>query len=445
MDINLSQQVLTAVYDFFVSSHDFNGIPLRNISKQFEIDYIESIEIIKDLVKNNLISIQSSTNPHIIGHQHFTIESQLKVLDMAKDIQEEEFLSMETLKFVSENTEYPICLYPSQEYLRENRDVSDLYIKPYTKMLALGEPQLCFHFFEIDVLDRYYNDPRYIFSFQDYSGLISCEKDEDGNPILEKKDQIFLETFGLGFDENNNRVAVTFTRYLNDLPSCHQLYWRTKEITDNCSCKVLEEYYKNAIQGEFTNSISIFSGFINELNCIYDLTKHIFGKSLLNQKFDADDKRPKEMSFFFIPTSKNYDDFVLLLDKMLSDNINKRFFYGFVSEYELVPVENNLVERRMKGTIKMLEEWFAQNFKAKDEQLLKDIFKYLKEIRRERQNPAHRISKNVYDKQYIDKQKEMIDKAYTITRSLRTAFQQHPFAKNFEIPLYLDDANIKIF
>ncbi len=444
MGINLKQQVLIAVYDFFVSSHDFNGMLLRNVSEQFDIDYIKSIEIVKDLVKENLISIQSSTNPYIIGYQHFSIENQLKVLDMAKEIKEE-VLFIGTFKIVSENTEYPICLYPSQEYLKKNRDVSNLDGKPYTLMLALGEPQLRFHFFEIDVLERYYNDPRYIFSFQDYSGLISCETDEEGKSILEKKDQIFLKTFGLGFDENDNRVAVTFTRYLNDLPSSHQLYWKSKEIADNCSCKILEEYYKNAIQGEFTNSISIFSGFINELNCIYDLTKHIFGKSLLNQKFDDDDKRPKEMSFFFISTSKNYDDFVLLLDKMLSDNINKRFFDGFISEYELVPLENNLVERKMKGTIKMLEEWFAQNFKAKDNQLLKEIFGYLKEIRRERQNPAHRISKNIYDKQYIAKQKEMIDKAYTIARSLRTAFQQHPFAKNFEIPSYLDDAIIKLF
>ncbi len=53
MGINLKQQVLIAVYDFFVSSHDFNGMLLRNVSEQFDIDYIKSIEIVKDLVKEN--------------------------------------------------------------------------------------------------------------------------------------------------------------------------------------------------------------------------------------------------------------------------------------------------------------------------------------------------------------------------------------------------------
>ena len=206
----------------------------------------------------------------------------------------------------------------------------------------------------------------------------------------------------------------------------------------------MKEYYVNSIEGDFTDSMSIFSAFMGEINCLYDLTKHIYGKSLLNQKFE-EDKRPKEMTFFFLPTSKNYEDFVHLLDKMLSDNINKKFFDGKIEEYELVPIENNLVERKMKGTIKMLEEWFNKNFKPKDKQLHNDIFKYLKDIRKERQNPAHRISKNVYDKKYINMQIEMIEKAYSVVHALRTAYQLHPLAKNFEIPSYLDEAKIKIF
>ena len=69
----------------------------------------------------------------------------------------------------------------------------------------------------------------------------------------------------------------------------------------------------------------------------------------------------------------------------------------------------------------------------------------MKDIRKERQNPAHRISKNVYDKKYINMQIEMIEKAYTVVHALRTVYQLHPLAKSFEIPSYLDEAKIKIF
>ena len=70
MSEEIKQKILDSVYNFFISSHDFNGMPLRDVSKKFEIDYVESIELVKDLVRNGSISIQSSTNPHIIGWHH---------------------------------------------------------------------------------------------------------------------------------------------------------------------------------------------------------------------------------------------------------------------------------------------------------------------------------------------------------------------------------------
>jgi hypothetical protein len=82
----LKEKIRNRVYEFFIESNDFNGIPLRNISEEFIIDYKESIDIIKKLVIENSISIQSSTNPHIIGFQHYPIESQLKTLEDAKDV-----------------------------------------------------------------------------------------------------------------------------------------------------------------------------------------------------------------------------------------------------------------------------------------------------------------------------------------------------------------------
>src|SRR5690606_19984049 len=84
------------------------------------------------------------------------------------------------IEFVTENTEYPICVYPTKEYLKENRDLSEFGYAKYTSALALAEPQLSFRFFETDVLERYSNDPRFDFEFNDFSGRISCKYDESG-------------------------------------------------------------------------------------------------------------------------------------------------------------------------------------------------------------------------------------------------------------------------
>ncbi|MGN5953451.1 hypothetical protein ACP6L2_02435 [Sphingobacterium lactis] len=437
----MKNKIQTIVYDFFVNSSDFNGIPLRNISQKLNIEYEASIDLIKELVIEDIVSIQSSTNPHIIGFQHYPIESQLSILEEAKKIKEV-IHSFGDFKISSENTEFPICLYPSKIFLSKNRTLAEFGNACYTQQLALGEPHLKPIFFEIEVLDRYSNDPRFDFKFEDYSGRISCRYDENEKPIVRDEDDIFLKTFGLGFDENGNRLAVVYLRYLKDLTAEHQIYWKSREKSGNC--KMLEEYHQNTIQGNWSSSYSIFSGFIGEQKCINDLTELIFSKALFRKTFE-EENRPKEFTFFFTPTLKNYNDFILLLDKMISENINKDFFEGKVELFEYKELGNGLVEKQSKGTLQIFEEWLTSVFNVEGDGTISELFKPLKKIRRERQNPAHRISENQYDLKFTDKQKQIISDAYSVFRNLRNIFHQHPKAKSFEIPNWLENGKIKTF
>ncbi len=430
------------IYDFFIESNDFNGIPLRQISNEFDIWYKNSIDIIKELVKEESVSIQSSTNPYIIGFQHYPIEIQLKILEEAKRNEERVIEKIGDITIVSENTEFPICLYPSKKYLEENRNLSKFENEVYTKQLALSEAQLKPIFFDIEVLERYANDPRFDFKFRDYSGRISCMYDENENPIVREEDQVFLKTFGLGFDSDNNRLAVVYLRYLKDLTSEHQIFWKSRESKGDC--KMLQEYHENTILGNWTNSYSIFTGFIGELNCFNELSETIFGKKIFRKSFE-NENRPKEFTFFFTPTLKNYNEFILLLDKMISDNINKDFFKGEVEMFDVKELEEDLVERVPKGTLRLFEEWLLFQYNTDNQEMIKDIFKSLKDVRKQRQNPAHRIDENIYDKKYIDRQREMISSAYSSIRAFREIFQQHPKAKDFGIPEWLDKGEIKIF
>lgn len=438
----LKKNIENKIFSFFIDSNDFNGIPLRQVSKDFDIEYSKSIDIIKELVKDDIISIQSSTNSHIILLQHYPLDIQLKILEEAKKskVSHEKFGK---LTLTSESSEFSICLYPSNNYLKSNRELDEFNNEIYTKQLALGEPQLKPIFFEIEVLERYANDPRFDFKFEDYSGQISCKYDENDEPIVRKEDQVFVKTFGLGFDSHNNRLAVVYLRYLKELTGEHQIYWRSKENKET-DCKVVKEYDENTIQAEWTFSYSVFSAFIGELNCLNKLCLLIFGKQIFKKSYDKEN-RPREFTFFFTPTLKNYNDFVLLFDKMTSDNINKNFFKGEIELFELIELEDGKVEKKHKGTLRLFEEWLLEIYSVADEKILKDLFKPLKKIRRERQNPAHRISENVYDKKYVEKQKEMTSNAYSSIRAFRKIFQQHPKAKDFEIPDWLDNGKVKIF
>ncbi|AXG74833.1 hypothetical protein DVK85_11575 [Flavobacterium arcticum] len=437
----MKKNILDIVYNFFIDSNDFNGIPLRKISKNLNIDYISSIETIKELVNEDKVSIQSSTNPNIIGFQHYPQNIQIQILEDAKLI-EISYSKFGDFTIESENTEFPICLYPSKEYLVKNRDLKDFERAEYSKRLALAEPHLEPVFFEMDVLDRYITDPRYDFKFEDYSGSIIHTHDEQDTPHLREEDQIFLNTFGLAFGTNNDRIIAVYLRYLKDLTPDHQTYWKTKEIGG--ACKVLKEYHDNIVLGNWNTSYSIFNGFIGELNCLYDLSQFIFSKPLLLKKFN-EEKRLREFTYFLSPTSKNYSDFVLLLDKMMSENLNKDFFKNKVELFDLEELGNGIVERKPKGTIRLFEEWISSQFKSSNDNDLKNLFKIFKDIRKERQSPAHKIIENKYDKNYTQKRIDLVKKGYNSMRILRHIFQQHPHAKTFNTPKWLENSDIKNF
>lgn len=434
----MKDKILDLVFDFFVASSDFNGIPLRRIPEELAIEYKVSIDLIKELVKEDKVSIQSSTNPHIIGFQHFLSDDQLEILEEAKNIKVET-VEFGGISYEREDTEYPICIYPSRYYLKSKRDLSKFGNSIYTKELALGEPSLSPLFFEIEVLERYANDPRFEFKFENYSGSIYCKYDENDQPIAREEDNIFLKSFGLGFDLEDRRVVAVYRRYLKGLTAEHQVYWNGKEAKGEC--KMIKEYHDNTILGVWTNSYSIFSAFLGEQSCLNELSLNIFGKPLFRKIFD-DKERPREFTFFFTPTLRNYNEFIHLLDKMISENLNKEFFEDKIDLFDIINLEDGIIERRTKGTLRLFEDWFLSHYNPEQQKDLKDVFKPFKKVRKLRQKPAHRINENVYDPNFFNEQKTIMSDVYYAMRAFRKMFQQHPGASNFETPKWLDEGDV---
>lgn len=437
----MEDKVLKIVFDFFIKSNDFNGISITTISNKSKIEYLDTIDILKKLLSKGQISVQSSINPHIISLGDFITETQFEILEDAKNNVEKSLSGLgDFIKFSS----HLVCVYPSKQYLLKERNISKFSKSPYSEQLALAEAHLKPVFFEIDVLDRYLKDPRFSFEFEDYSGQISYHVDENEKPIVNENDEIFLKTFGLGHDVDGNRVAVAYLRYLHGLTPEHQQFWKSKEIDFN-KCRMLKEYYANTIEGNWTNSYSIFSAFLGEQKAINDLTKKIFNVSLFNETFEKDN-RPKEFTFFMIPTLSNYHDFISLLDKMISENINKKIFEDKVELYEFRKIDEYTSERITKGTLRLFEEWLPKIYNLNDKNLAEEVlFKPFKQVRKERQSPAHKINSNIYDKALFEKQREIISKCYRAMHNLRYIFQDHPKAKYVKIAKWLDDGEIKTF
>jgi hypothetical protein len=449
----MKNKVLQKIVDHYANSTDYNGIPLTKLADELEIDYLNLLSLISTLIEEDDVSIQGGINPHIIRDGHYEKDVQLRLLEEAKNNKATTFATFTfptdpsnperanettTTELVYES--HLLCAYPSLEYLKNN-SVANSELFPITNYLRLGDAQLKPLFFEIDVLERYFNDPRYLFEFGDYSGHISVSDPEDNPTTLKKSDIVVLQSFGLGYDEFDNRVVVAFPRDLAHLSSEHQIYWNSKLIAS--PCKMVKEYRDN-IDGSWNFSLSLFSAVIEEIGVINEMTEKIKGKKLFRETFEEDNK-PKEFTFFTSPTLVNYESFIGLLDKMISENINKSFFKGEVEEFELIPISEGIVEKKQKGTIRLLEEWLKLKYKVQDESEIDELLQSFKEVRKERQKPAHKISENIYDSKFFRMQMVILEKVYITLKRLRMIFHTHPDAMEVEIPELLLQGKIRKF
>jgi len=308
----VKENLLEEIVNFYMKSHDFNGFPATSLDANDK-----SVQTIIDLIQERKIELHRGDrhpNPHI---KAFVVE------DKAEQIR----------KIKRDGIEG--CLYPTVEYLRDTVDQDNN--KPFTSMLIRGEPQLSFKAFDLSILESYRNDPKYAYETDDVCGSISVSDKYYDSTEMEDRDKVFLQTFGYCYDDNMTRAVAVFLRYLSDLSPEHQKVWYAKLLDGDF--KLHPDYYKTSIIGDFPERVSIFDAFLEEQNQINNMSEKIGKPPLFKNNYKAYE-RPRHFGFLIRPTRKEYHDFVHLLDKLLSDNINRDFFKGDVKLNEKVTKES---------------------------------------------------------------------------------------------------------
>lgn len=410
---NNTSTILEEVTRFYVESRDFNGIPASELSRIFDLTDRQLADDLSSLVKQRQVSIvfgDIHPNPHIRAFPDEPMDSQFAKLRTGLLTQ--------------------ACVYPVSDYLQTSIDHHKYEGKPYTLALALGAPQLDFKAFDLSVLEYYRNDPRYYYETDDIDGSISVSDSYFESKEMAQSDQVVLQTFGFCYDAGLNRAVAVFIRYLSDLTLEHQQIWKSKELTGDFILH--PDYYRNSILGDWGTKISICSAFLEELHIINTMADVMTRPPLFKEDFSKN-SAPREFSFLVRPTLKELNAFILLLDKMISDNISKDFFKNEVSkEYEETRPDGRIVIHQ-KGSVSMLDEWLHKKYRTNDWQPINEMIACFKNIRRKRQRPAHALEEDVFDQEYFRQQRELIIEAYESIRTLRLLFANSAGCKNVPI------------
>lgn len=420
------ESILNRIRDFFLASGDYNGILLSSLYQEIGVSWADMQSYLSELVRQNKISLSFAShtiNPHIKRLPDLLVDEQLERL-----IKEDP------------NT---ICAYPSPGVIRDAIDISIYDTQPFTRRLALAEAHLTSVFFDLDVLDRYYRDPRFHFDFHDFAGSIRIASDHYDSPETPERDKILLQSFGIGYDDKRNRVVVAYLRYLADLSPEHQQIWNAYVVSDSCAMN--SDYELTTIYGNWPTNHSVYQAFLSEQAEINKLSQLIGKPNLFREAFE--EKRPEGFHPMLRPTRRNFDEFIHLFDKLLSENINRDFFKGDVPLEHQVERDDGTIEVQRSGTLQLLEQWLSRLYRTADgEDVSREVIAPFKEIRKLRQKPAHTLGDNEYDRAYTQRQDDILGEACLALTKLWIILWSHPKARNlYAPPEWLDSGKIVFY
>ena len=394
------EKILEKIKAHYLNSDDFNGLPLFELKP-------DDKKNIKELINEGFVeAISNAGNNHI---KHFNQTESVE--DQIKNISE---------------WNNQTCLYPTPKSLKDVPKDK----KKYTALLQSGCGQKEVRYFEVGILEEYFNNPQYViwdFGFRGSIGI--CSEFIDDVSIDD------IEDYGIAYpkDGRNDRAVAVFLRDLAKLSYKSQLRWESFEEDNQSEWVPNQGFVDNLILGKSSENIWIYDAILQEqiiINEICDALElnHIYSKTWATENWEY----PQDFRTIFIPTSKNYDNFIMALEKILVNNIPEKPFVQEQKYTKAIQKDEN------DRSLILLEKWLKEN--GRDPNLVENsIIKPLRNIRRLRQIPAHKDNENKYDKNIYVEQKKLIEKAYWSVHGLRLMLGTHPLAKKVQIPNYLDN------
>lgn len=429
--------LLERITAHYLESGDFNGLPLHSLAQQGadeergadmsqliarmleppKLPSDEAICAVRELVDGGQVTVvfgDVHPNPHI---RALPDEPKTKTLE----------------KLSGPDIGYA-CLYPTAQHLKAVVSPNEYAGRPYALELALGGAQLEHRAFGLHVLESYRNDPRFSYQTNDISGQINVKSEDSG---LKESEEVYLR-FGFCYDGDGNRYVAVFRWDLFKLSPEVQQMWRMREVDE--ITYLHPDYFRSAIMGNFFQHLSMYEAFGRELRVINEMAVAIGRPNLFRHDFV--ENRPRGFEALLRPTLKEFNDFVRLLDSMISDNINLKFFQGDVALERDVERKDGKVQVERKGSIQVLQEWIEARFRPKEKDPMDDMFATLREIRKLRNKRSHAPIEDEFSTKIAADQRKLMKRAYGAIRQLRLVLANHPGAETVKVGKILADGRI---
>jgi hypothetical protein len=332
-----------------------------------------------------------------------------------------------------------IWAYPRRPLLEPRDPLAHADLGVYTRELRLGGAQYGRRFFERQALDRYLQDPRYKVEEWGSGGTLGIMDRFYLDPNTPLQDRADIQTYGFAYKADGTQAVAVPLIYLGRLSKEHQQHWASWEIHENLALDA--DYYRQEFKAEWTDRVSPFDAMLQELREINRLCDLIGYPRLFRSTFD--DGIIPGYGWLTKATSHALEEFYRLLDKLLSENMQRDFFRADGIELsQEVNRRGGKVEVCEKGTISLLEEFLRRHVRLREPEVLDEVVKTFRDIREWRQRPSHSVTRNVHDPNILSEQRGLMRRAYGAIRDLRLMFMVHPKASGYRPPEWLEKGRI---
>lgn len=403
------ESLLSRATAFYADSSDANGLPVSTLVRE-GADAEQLLALVTELVHDGELEVvwyETDENPHI------------RRLPRNFRVPFDELVKRCSFEYA--------CLYPSTSVIAQELDLSRWNNEPYTRQLWEGGAHLDLVFFELVVLERYRNDPRFGYEQSYFGGSLNVKDKHYLSEDFPERDKVHVQRFGIGYDEKKNWVLGVILSDLRGLSAEHQAIWKAHQRYDKC--KLNEASFAAWFSGEWVDFISIFEALTEELEVINQMTKSATGKTLFKSVFGTP---PKTYGPLLRPTHREFQNFARALDLMLSENIDKNFFPSKVARVTVKTRRDGTEYEEPKGTIVLLEEWVRTSYRVEGDPA-KEVGAGFREVRKLRSKASHTESDDDFDVKYEDEQRQLMKKVYESVRTLRLILSTHPAAKGVEV------------
>jgi hypothetical protein len=286
--------------------------------------------------------------------------------------------------------------------------------------MAKGRGTLELAYFGFDVLEQYRNDPRYHFQYSDFGVNMSIGDDAYLDDEEPDRDKVSLSHVGFAYDlskydaaDPNSPITRRVAVFYGDLASLtpeHQQRWNSYQIPADGLHP--HPVWWSAQMGEWPDGIGPFEKLFSELKNINELWQRTWNELLFLHS-----RRPTDFGWILRPSQREWDDFILQLDKLLSDNMRHDALTAASA-----PRENPSGE--YLGSLNRLAAFMEDKRVSKD--AIGNILKPLRDVRSARQKPAHALRANIADKTFVHRQVYVLEDVNCSLAELRRWLSTHP-------------------